>query len=146
MNRTLHHLIIVLAAFGTIGLAFGSPMQHDAWNQGHGHSDDHDHGHGHGRGDRDGDYRDYRHGDRDDDGYRGREHHDRGLHRGWHHSERWHRWARGERYDGPVYVVRDYRDYRLAPPPRGYHWVRGDNDDYLLVAITTGLILDIATH
>jgi Ni/Co efflux regulator RcnB len=39
--------------------------------------------------------------------------------------------------------VRDYGYYRLRPPPRGYHWVRADND-YLLVAIATGVILDIA--
>ena len=39
-------------------------------------------------------------------------------------------------------VVYDYGRYRLRPPPRGYHWVRV-NQDYLLVAIATGLIFDI---
>lgn len=57
-----------------------------------------------------------------------------------------HRWERGHRYDGPIHVVNDYRDYRLREPPRGYRWVRADNSDYLLVAIATGVILDIATH
>ncbi|HEY8586915.1 MAG TPA: RcnB family protein [Rhodanobacter sp.] len=52
-------------------------------------------------------------------------------------------WQRGHRYRGPTYVVRDYRYNRLRPPPRGYHWVRANND-YLLVAIATGIILDIA--
>jgi hypothetical protein len=35
-----------------------------------------------------------------------------------------------------------------APAAGGYHWVRSDNGDYLLVAITTGLIASIiaATH
>lgn len=42
--------------------------------------------------------------------------------------------------------MRDYRHYRLQPPPRGYRWVRADNNDYLLVAITTGLILNIVTR
>ena len=53
------------------------------------------------------------------------------------------RWVRGHRYHGPTYVVRDYGYYRLRPPPYGYHWVRADND-FLLVAITTGIILDLA--
>lgn len=53
-------------------------------------------------------------------------------------------WRRGYRYSGPTYVVRDYGYYRLRQPPRGYHWVRADNNDYLLVAIATGIIMDIA--
>ena len=35
----------------------------------------------------------------------------------------------------------DYRPYRLAPPPYGHHWVRVDND-VLLVALSTGLVVD----
>jgi Ni/Co efflux regulator RcnB len=58
-----------------------------------------------------------------------------------------HHWERGHRYDGRVIVVRDYRDYRLREPPRGYHWVRDDNSgDYLLIAIATGIIADIVTR
>jgi Ni/Co efflux regulator RcnB len=63
-----------------------------------------------------------------------------------HHDGRYGhhpRWERGHRYYGPTYVVRDYGYYRLRQPPRGYHWVRANND-YLLVAIATGIILDIA--
>lgn len=40
--------------------------------------------------------------------------------------------------------VRDYRAYRLAPPPRGYHWVRSDRD-FILVGITSGIISSIIT-
>ena len=54
-------------------------------------------------------------------------------------------WVRGHRYDGPVYVVNNYGYYRLRPPPRGYHWVR-NGSDYLLVAVATGIILDMATR
>ena len=57
-----------------------------------------------------------------------------------------HHWERGGRYDGPVYEVRDYGHYHLRRPPHGYHWVRGDDNNFLLVAITTGVIMDIATH
>lgn len=61
-----------------------------------------------------------------------------------------HRWVRGERfqdhYHGRVIVVNDYRSYRLRPPPRGYHWVRDDNNNLLLVAIATGVITDMVLN
>ncbi|KRE96523.1 hypothetical protein ASG87_16135 [Frateuria sp. Soil773] len=57
-----------------------------------------------------------------------------------------HRWERGRRYDGPIVVVRDYDRYRLRQPPHGYRWVRGDEGDYLLVAIATSVILDIVSR
>ncbi|UGB39857.1 RcnB family protein [Frateuria soli] len=79
---------------------------------------DHDHGRGHGRG-----------------------HDKHGHDEGWR-GDRHHHWERGHRYDGRVIVVHDYERVRLRPPPRGYHWVRDDNDDYVLVAIATGIILD----
>lgn len=113
------------------------------------------------------------HGRYDHDHGRGHYDHDRGRddHR-WHDDRRWHgrdygyrdrghyyphqrvyyapprgHWVRGHRYYGPTYVVSDYRSYRLRPPPRGYHWVRDrGTDDFLLVAVATGIILDIATH
>jgi Ni/Co efflux regulator RcnB len=53
-------------------------------------------------------------------------------------------WNRGE------YIPRgyrtynvDYRQYRLAPPPRGYHYVRDDRGDILLAALATGLIASV---
>jgi len=56
-----------------------------------------------------------------------------------------HHWARGERlpsqyYGGGRYV--DWRAHRLHAPPRGYQWVDVDGD-YVLVALTTGLIADL---
>lgn len=71
--------------------------------------------------------------------------HDNGLHRG-HHKQAW---KRGERlpvvYLEPRYYVRDYREYRLAPPPDGYVWVRPyeDDDQYYMVQLATGLISQI---
>ncbi len=56
------------------------------------------------------------------------------------------RWARGghvHHYNRPVYVVNDYRGYGLRHPPRGHRWVRDDYGDYLLVAIATGVIVDL---
>lgn len=92
---------------------------------GHDHGPRHDHGpahvHGHGHGPH------------------------RGHDRGWH-GHRHHHWERGHRYDGRIIVVHDYERVHLRPPPRGYHWVRDDNNDYVLVAIATGIILDYVLH
>jgi len=54
------------------------------------------------------------------------------------------RWAKGQRLPAQYrgHAVRDYKRYRLAPPPRGYNWVRVDND-YVLIATATGLISSI---
>ena len=40
------------------------------------------------------------------------------------------------------YVVDDWRGHRLSAPPHGYHWVQVGSD-YVLVAITTGIILQL---
>lgn len=95
-------------------------------------------------------YDDDRHDDRHDD--RGpppkEEHHGHYLApryeppRGYEHRA----WARGQvlprDYYAERYVIVDYGHYGLRPPPRGYHWVRVDND-VVLVAITSGVIADV---
>lgn len=70
-----------------------------------------------------------------------------------------HQWRQGERGAGPdhqyyqgdrlpmqyrshQYVVNDWRGHRLSAPPRGYHWVQSGGD-YVLVAIATGVILQL---
>lgn len=45
-------------------------------------------------------------------------------------------------YRNRQYVIDNWREYRLSPPPRGYHWVQVGGD-YVLAAITTGLIMQI---
>ncbi len=37
---------------------------------------------------------------------------------------------------------RDRRGHHLSAPPRGYHWVQSGSD-YILVAIATGVILNL---
>jgi Ni/Co efflux regulator RcnB len=109
-----------------------------------------------GHGNRDGDGR----GEREAQGQRGdarwqREHRDErrgdnGLHKGWYKDERGagadQRWHRGDRlpmeYRHRNYVVDDWRGHHLSAPPRGYYWVQNGND-YLLVAITTGVIAQL---
>ena len=48
----------------------------------------------------------------------------------------YHRWNRGERippeYRDRQYIIDNWREQRLAPPPRGYHW-GGVGGDYYLV-------------
>jgi Ni/Co efflux regulator RcnB len=57
-----------------------------------------------------------------------------------------HNFHRGARmpyeYRTRQYVVEDWRGHRLSAPPRGYQWVQSGSD-YLLVAITTGIILQM---
>lgn len=57
-----------------------------------------------------------------------------------------HNFYRGGRlpseYRQQYYVVNDWRGHRLNPPPRGYHWVQ-TGPDYVLVAITSGIIAQI---
>jgi Ni/Co efflux regulator RcnB len=57
-----------------------------------------------------------------------------------------HDFRRGDRlpreYRSRQYVVDDWRGHRLSAPPRGYHWVQAGGD-YVLVAITTGVILQL---
>ena len=59
------------------------------------------------------------------------------------------KWARGQyipvEYRSTRYYIDDYRAYDLAPPPRGYQYVRPYEDDstYYLVQIATGLISQI---
>jgi Ni/Co efflux regulator RcnB len=57
-----------------------------------------------------------------------------------------HQFRRGDRlpngYRNSTYVVDDWRGHRLSAPPRGYHWVQ-TGGDYVLVAIATGIILQI---
>jgi Ni/Co efflux regulator RcnB len=56
------------------------------------------------------------------------------------------RWSRGHRITAAerrrFADVRDYRRYHLSAPPRGYRWVKADND-FLLIGITSGIISSI---
>jgi len=56
------------------------------------------------------------------------------------------RWSRGdrlpERYRDNRYVVNDWQQRGLRAPPRNYHWVRDDDDNFFLALIRTGTIAD----
>ena len=57
-----------------------------------------------------------------------------------------HAFRKGERlpveYRHRNYVVDDWRGHNLSAPPRGYNWVQV-GADYVLVAIATGVILQL---
>ena len=57
-----------------------------------------------------------------------------------------HQFRQGDRlpaeYRNRQYVVDDWRGHQLSAPPRGYHWVQSGGD-YILVAIATGVILQL---
>lgn len=58
----------------------------------------------------------------------------------------WQQWRRGERlpyYARAQYREVDWRRERLRQPPRGYHYIRDDRGEMLLVGIATGVILSI---
>ncbi len=121
---------------------------------------------------RDHDRRDYDRRDRRDRrDYDRRDHRrdrwDHRRHNGYYYNNRWYygpppgawrnharydyrQWRRGDRlpsYYRSHYRAVDYRHHRLRSPPRGYHYVRDDRGDYLLVGIATGVILGIiASH
>jgi len=65
--------------------------------------------------------------------------HDRGTQEGWYKQGG----VVPNDYRGNRYVVSDWRSEHLHEPPQGYHWVRSDNGDFLLVAVTTGVISSI---
>lgn len=56
------------------------------------------------------------------------------------------RWSRGDRlpeqYRQPQYYVGDWRQRGLRQPPRGYRWVRYNDNNYFLVAVVSGLIAE----
>jgi Ni/Co efflux regulator RcnB len=55
--------------------------------------------------------------------------------RSWHYGDHLPRGYYSRRY-----IVNDYHAFRLRPPPRGYHWVRVDND-VVLAAIASGIVV-----
>jgi Ni/Co efflux regulator RcnB len=114
-----------------------------AWGQGHGGRNEGYRNDQSQRGDQrdDRDYRDNqgRNWGRDRNDYRRGERGERGAGPD-------HRYYRGDRlpyeYRNHQYVVEDWRGHRLQAPPRGYHWVQ-NGGDYMLVAIATGVILQL---
>ncbi len=160
MKRLALMAVAAVTAFAPLAAApaYADPPRHD---RGYDRDRDRDHRRGDWRDDRRDERRAYNEGRRD--GYR-ESRWDNRRHNGYNYNGRWyygpppaayygrpgfnpgyHAWRRGDRV--PAYYRDrwqrvDYRHYRhLRAPPRGYHWVRDDRGDYLLVAIATGVIL-----
>jgi Ni/Co efflux regulator RcnB len=71
------------------------------------------------------------------------------MHRNDHAMMPHHNWRHGDRLPEQYrhYAGIDWRAHHLRRPPHGYHWVRVD-DDYVLVAVATGIVLEtvFASH
>ena len=142
MKRMMMAVLAASMLTGTVAMADSHKRDHDrderAWNDRHDDRgsndrwDDRDH-----RGDRD------RHDQRNTGRYDGRY---RVARYYPPQNYRPHAWYRGARlpaaYYAPRYVIHNYGSYRLHQPPRGYHWVRVDND-VVLAAITTGVVMQV---
>lgn len=84
---------------------------------------------------------DYRRGDRRRGDWRDARHRDWRAYRAFARGSRWY-------WDRPAYryaYVDNYSYYHLRRPPRGHRWIRA-NGDFLLVALTTGIILDVLSY
>ena len=129
---------IIISTIMALSLAVGGSAfakDNDRGN-GHGHNGhSQNNGHGPDRG----------HDNRSD--YRGKHArgHDNGRHEGRGAGPR-HDFYKGSRisheYRSRQYVVNDWRGHHLHAPPRGYQWVQ-TGPDYVLIAITTGIIAQI---
>ena len=136
MNKNFIIGAMIAALVGATGAASAQDRRDD---------DHHDNGRHEGRGDhmnysqdRRNDRMDYRDDHRDD---RRDDHHDNRRGAGPRHDI-----YKGGRlpaeYRNRQYVVDDWRGHHLSAPPRGYHWVQ-TGGDYVLVAITTGIIANL---
>ncbi|CAD1790397.1 hypothetical protein CPBF426_26490 [Xanthomonas arboricola pv. juglandis] len=128
MKRIIGSLMVV--SLLTSGAAFAAPQQHDDRDRRAQHHD----ARGPDRGD---EHRDDRHDDRRD--------HRPGAHNDDHRNDRrGPPYRRGERLapDHRGTRVADYRKHHLHAPQRGHEWRRVDNN-YVLIAVATGLIASV---
>jgi Ni/Co efflux regulator RcnB len=163
MNSSMKWGAAVLLAIATVATATPAAARDDRGRHGYSHRD-------YDRHDRRHDRRDYRQ-DRRHDRREARRDHRQDRRRDYAHARHYappvrvvhHRpvvrhvyhpprhvgpppWARGgyvHHYNRPTYVIHDYRGYGLRHPPRGHRWVRDDYGHYLLVAVATGVIVDL---
>jgi Ni/Co efflux regulator RcnB/surface antigen len=60
------------------------------------------------------------------------------------------RFSRGDRlpdqYRQGQYQVSDWQQRGLRQPPRGYHWVRNENNDFFLALMATGIIAEVVPY
>jgi Ni/Co efflux regulator RcnB len=151
----MKRIVTALLAAATFATPVALPTAASAQHRGDRYDRDRDH---------DRDWRRDRRDRRDDNR---RDRWDRSRHNGFWHGGRWYygpppryyddarydyrAWRRGDRlpsyYRQHYVVVRDYDRYGYRRPPRGYHYVRDDRGEVLLVGIATGVILGIiASH
>jgi Ni/Co efflux regulator RcnB len=148
MKRLIAAALALTLIGGVVTTAQADNRDRDRHERRHDRDDDRRHDrYDHRRDDRrDWDRRDWRR--RDWDRHYGFRHYDGRRYRGVYYvrpSGYYYRsWRYGDylprSYYARRYIVNDYHVYRLRPPPRGYHWVRVDND-VVLAAIASGIVV-----
>jgi len=128
---------------GVVTTAQADNRDRDRYERSHDRRHDNRHGNRH-----DNRHDDRRYDRRDWDRYYGFRHHDGRRYQygryvrpsGYHYRS----WRYGDHlprgYYSRRYIVNDYHVYHLRPPPRGYHYVRVDND-VVLAAIASGIVV-----
>jgi len=132
---------------GVVTTAQADNRDRDRYERSHDRRHDNRHGNRHGNR-HDNRHDDRRYDRRDWDRYYGFRHHDGRRYQygryvrpsGYHYRS----WRYGDHlprgYYSRRYIVNDYHVYHLRPPPRGYHYVRVDND-VVLAAIASGIVV-----
>lgn len=65
------------------------------------------------------------------------------MHRGYGPRGDWYQGGRMDRrYFAPRYIINDWQRYQLDAPPRGYSWVRVNNE-FFLANLATDIIMNI---
>ncbi len=125
MNKKIIATALMAIFLATGSAAFADNDKHRNERGGNSHSQ-HDRGH-------------------DNHGKKHASHHDNGRHNGRGAGPK-HNYYKGgyvsREYRQRQYVVNDWHGHHLHAPPRGYHWVQ-TGPDYVLIAISTGLIAQI---
>jgi Ni/Co efflux regulator RcnB len=144
-NKTLNKTAFAAALLAALAVSYSSASSarddhHGRQDQSHWndqHDDHHDNRHD--------DHHDDHHDNRNDDHrhYQQQRYHITQYHPPHGYQQRY--WNRGDtlprNYRASSYVVYDYQKYRLRSPPRGYRWVRVNND-VLMITISNGMITE----
>jgi Ni/Co efflux regulator RcnB len=127
---------VALSIVASAGVASAQPGQRPDQHQQQGHDD---------RGRNDNDRHDQRPGDNNYERHATKRYKAPSRYQPPRGYQAGHQWRRGEKlpssYRGKGYAV-DYRHYGLSAPPRGYQYVRVNND-VVLTAVATGVIASV---
>jgi len=62
-----------------------------------------------------------------------------------HMASSGHDWHNGDHFNGSRHPISNWSYYHLHQPPQGYEWVQ-DGDQFVLIAVTSGIIADVIAN